>query len=39
MTDLLSGAVIIEEQRGALLPIEFSLQIVVIIWYRGDHWH
>jgi hypothetical protein len=22
-----------------LLPIEFSLQIVVIIWYRGDYWH
>jgi hypothetical protein len=38
MTDLLSGVVIIEEQRRALLPIDFSFQIVVvIIWYRGDH--
>jgi hypothetical protein len=36
MTDLLSGVAIIEEQRGALLPIEFSLQIVVVIWYRED---
>jgi hypothetical protein len=38
MTDLLSWVVIIEEQRGVLLPLEFSLQIVVlIIWYHGDH--
>jgi hypothetical protein len=31
MADLLSAVVIIEEQRGTLLPIEFSLQIVVVI--------
>jgi hypothetical protein len=31
MTDVLSVVVITEEQRGALLPKEFSLQIVVII--------
>jgi hypothetical protein len=38
MTDLLSGVVIIEEQRGPLLQIEFSLQIVVVIvWNLGDH--
>jgi hypothetical protein len=41
ITDLLSGVVIIKKQRGALPAIKLSLQImvVIIIWYRGDHWH